>query len=97
MTNVIISAYCHCIICCSAGNKITANGLKPIEGITVAASRSIPLNTPIYLTINNVFTNRFFIIQDRLAKRYDNRIDIYFVSHRQAKKFGIQKGSYEKK
>jgi 3D (Asp-Asp-Asp) domain-containing protein len=31
-----------------------------------------------------------YIVQDRLAKRYDSRFDIYFNKHSDAKKFGIR-------
>lgn len=30
------------------------------------------------------------VVQDRLAKRYDNRVDIFVATHKQAKKFGKQ-------
>jgi 3D (Asp-Asp-Asp) domain-containing protein len=31
-----------------------------------------------------------YTVQDRLAKRYDSRFDIYFESHEKAKQFGIK-------
>ena len=37
--------------------------------------------------INGYYT---FIGEDRLAKRYDNRIDIFMASHTEAKNFGIK-------
>lgn len=99
MTNtiaaVILTAYCHCSKC-TPGKGITADGTRPTEGITVAASRSIPLGTRVNLTVPNLFTNRVFIVEDRLAKRFDNRVDIYFRSHKQALRFGKQYGTMEK-
>lgn len=87
ITNLIITAYCACTICC--GTKATglaANGKKPIEGITCAASRSIPLGTKIY-----IHSLGWRTVTDRTAKRYDGRIDIFFNSHTKAKQFGIKK------
>lgn len=80
-----ITAYCGCVKCCgkwSAAHK-TADGHTPKEGITCAASRSIPFRTK--LSIDTVGTR---IVQDRLAQKYDNRIDIYFEKHTEALKFG---------
>jgi len=31
------------------------------------------------------------IVQDRLAKRYDERFDVYMASHEDAKRFGKRK------
>lgn len=85
ITNLIVTAYCACHICCgSKASGITASGLKPVEGITVAASRSLPFGTRI------IIDGHTYKVQDRLAKRYDNRIDIYMVSHRSALSFGKQ-------
>jgi 3D (Asp-Asp-Asp) domain-containing protein len=87
ITNAIVTAYCACKICCGqTSHGICADGHKPIAGVTVAASRNIPLGTHIHIS---GFTNDF-VVQDRLAKRYDNRFDIYFKSHNDALKFGLQ-------
>jgi len=93
MTNVLITAYCACSICCgpNAAN-ITAAGTKPIQGITVAASRKYPLGSSIYISIPGFVTNKCYKISDRLSRKYDSRVDIYFNNHADAKKFGIKKG-----
>ena len=91
---VVFSAYCQCKTCCgphAAG--ICADGNVPREGITVAASRAIPLGTRVALTVPNLFTNRVFIVEDRLAKRFDDRVDIYFRSHKRALQFGKHNGT----
>ena len=36
---------------------------------------------------------KWFIIQDRLAKRYDERVDVLINDHQRAKKFGKNKGT----
>ena len=93
MTNVLITAYCACTICCGpTAPQPTAAGIKPAQGITVAASRRYPLGSAIYISIPGVMNNRRYKIQDRLHNKYDNRVDIYFSSHKQAKQFGIKKG-----
>lgn len=87
-TNIIIAtitAYCACKQCCGPKAKgITANGQRPKENYTIAASRNIPFNSTI------IVGNASFVVQDRLARRYDSRFDIYFTKHSDAKKFGIK-------
>lgn len=83
-----VTAYCSCEKCCgkwSNYNK-TADGHTPKQGVTCAASRAIPFGTR--LKIEGVGTR---IVQDRLAVRYDSRIDIYFTNHTDALKFGKKK------
>ena len=85
ITNAIITAYCACQVCCGhAAKGLTASGQKPQEGVTVAASRVYPLGSTLH------YNGHTYIIQDRLAKRYDNRVDVYFNSHLKAKQFGIK-------
>lgn len=87
-TNIItavITAYCSCRICCgSNATGLAANGHKPIAGITVAASRSIPFGSTV------IILDHSYLVQDRLAKKYDSRFDIYFKQHQAAKNFGIK-------
>jgi 3D (Asp-Asp-Asp) domain-containing protein len=33
---------------------------------------------------------RHYVVEDRLAKKYDARFDIYFASHEAARRYGIQ-------
>ena len=88
ITNLIVTAYCACTICCGPNAKgITASGKRPIEGITIAASRQYHFGTKVAIN------GHVYIVQDRLAKKYDNRVDIYFNRHSDAKKFGI--GHYD--
>ena len=93
--DVTVTAYCPCRKCCGPGaTGLAANGRPPIEGVTVAASRRIPLGTTIRLTVYGAFTNRPFIVTDRLAKRFDDRVDIFFDRHGTAQLFGKQSGTY---
>ena len=83
ITNIIVTAYCACKLCCGPNaHNITADGHKPVQGITIAASRRIPFGSKI------VIAGHTYTVQDRLARRYDNRIDIFFNNHRDALRFG---------
>ena len=84
-----ITAYCACRKCCGENSAgITAIGRKPVEGRTVAASRSIPLGTKIHIEGIG-----WRVVEDRTARRYDGRVDVYFKSHADAVKFGKQNRS----
>jgi 3D (Asp-Asp-Asp) domain-containing protein len=90
---MIVTAYCACALCCGpSASGLTARGTRPVQGITVAASRSIPLGTRIRLTVPGLWKARTFTVQDRLAQRYDDRLDIYFSRHSDAVKFGVKQG-----
>lgn len=85
-----LSAYCSCVDCCGKNDGITATGAKVKQGVTVAVDPNvIPYGTTIIINGNE------YIAQDTLAKhiisKYDGRIiDVYFDSHSEALKFGIQ-------
>lgn len=86
MTNIILAvttAYCSCFHCCPVSSKgLCANGKLPKEGRTIAASRSIPLGSSV------IIKDHEYIVEDRLAKKYDSRFDIYFASHKDALRYG---------
>ena len=88
LTNIVvmtITAYCHCATCCTKANQPTASGRMPSTITTIAASRSLPFGTSIF--IPSIGWKR---VEDRLARKYDNRIDVFMSSHRKARKFGIR-------
>lgn len=79
-----VTAYCACSKCCGKwADGITASGKPAVQGVTIAASRSIPFGTK--LNIEGVGVR---VVQDRLAARYDSRIDVFFNDHKAALKFG---------
>ena len=80
-----VTAYCACTKCCGVmgGTGITASGKQARQGVTVAASRSIPMGTR--LRIEGVGVR---VVQDRLAPRYDDRVDVFFTRHEDAVRFG---------
>jgi 3D (Asp-Asp-Asp) domain-containing protein len=79
-----VTAYCACPKCCGPNAiGLTANGKPAKEGVTIAAPRSIPFGTKLLIEGLGVR-----VVQDRLAKRFDNRIDVFFSNHNRALKFG---------
>ena len=88
MTNIItavVTAYCSCKLCCGPNaTGITANGHKPTPNHTIAGSRNLPFNTIVQIA------GKTYYVEDRLAKRFDNRFDIYMGTHQEAKKHGIK-------
>jgi len=85
LTNCIITFYCSCQLCCGPQAKgITASGHKPKEQYTIAAPRWVKLGS--HVKINNIT----YVVQDRTARRYDGRWDIYVKSHNRAKQLGKQ-------
>lgn len=81
----VITAYCPCVKCCGKSNGITASGIKARQGVTVAADKSIPFGTKIY--IDGVGER---IVQDRGGAIKGNKIDLFFNDHQPALNFGRQ-------
>lgn len=92
-----LTAYCSCEKCCgywATVRPLDENG-KPIvytanksiakQGVTVAADTDIlPFGTVLLIDGHE------FVVQDRGGAIKENRIDIYFESHEEALRFGIQ-------
>ena len=70
---------------------ITASGAYVREG--VAAANFLPLGTA--FRIPKLFGDRVFIVKDRMNKRYDERVDIWFAETSHAKRFGIKTAMIE--
>ena len=85
MTNLVITAFCACHLCCGKwSGGPTASGVMPKAGVTAAAN-AFPFGTR--LRIEGVGER---VVQDRMARRYSNRVDVFFATHEQAKRFGIR-------
>jgi len=85
LTTAVRTAYCACSACCGPrASGLTASGVRPVEGRTVAANH-LPFGT--WVRIQGIGLRR---VEDRLAKRYTGRFDVYFKSHAAAKRFGLQ-------
>lgn len=79
-----VTSYYSCKICCGTHHGLTASGVIPLPGRSVAASRSIPFGTKL------IIQNHKYVVEDRLAKRFDSRVDIFMRTHKEARKFGKQ-------
>jgi 3D (Asp-Asp-Asp) domain-containing protein len=79
-----VTAYCPCRVCCGKwSGGPTASGKMPKQGVTCAAPRRIPFGTRLH--IDGVGVR---VVQDRLSPKFDHRIDVFFRTHQEAKRFG---------
>ena len=89
-----VTAYCNnygkgCKICNGdwACVNRTADGHRPKEGVTCAASRDIPFGTKLWIPGVGMR-----VVQDRLSLKQNYRhVEVYFNDHQVAKKFGKKK------
>ena len=79
-----ITAYCGCAKCCGKTDGITASGTHVTAGRTIDAPPEIPFGTK--LMING----HIYTVEDRGGAIKGKRIDIYFESHEEAERFGVQ-------
>jgi 3D (Asp-Asp-Asp) domain-containing protein len=88
--NAVLTAYCSCRLC-TPGHNVTANGLHPQEGVTIAIPRRFPLGSRVEIIVDGeVYTFRG---DDRTSRKYDGVFDIYLRGHRRAKEFGSKIGT----
>lgn len=84
--NFKITAYCNCSKCCGkwAGGP-TASGTTPTAGRTIAVDpRVIPLGSKVKIG------GRTYVAEDTGGAIKGNRIDMYFGSHSEALRWGVQ-------
>lgn len=77
-----LTAYCGCEACNGGNAGVTAMGVEPSEGWTVACN-SLPLGTQISINGNT------YEVQD-IGNMDDGTIDIFMNSHDEALNFGVQ-------
>lgn len=83
----LITAYCPCCDCSEGYGKITSTGKIPKQGRTIAVDpKVIPYGTKV--KIKGLGT---FIVEDCGGAIKGNRIDIYFESHADTERFGVQR------
>jgi len=63
---------------------ITASNTRVRDG--VVAANFLPFNTKIM--IPELFGDKIFVVEDRMHKRFNNRVDIWFPDRESAEKFG---------
>lgn len=66
---------------------ITAAGTHVRDG--VVAANFLPLGT--IIKIPELYGEKTFIVEDRMNKRYDYRVDVWFPTREDAKEFGLRK------
>ena len=75
----------------SPGYGITASGAKASSWYTVAAGKSYPIGTIIYIpALKNKPNGGWIVVQDRGGAISGNRIDIYVNSHSEALQWGVK-------
>lgn len=80
-----LTAYCACSRCCGKCDGITATGVKATAGRTIAVDPSkIPYGTEV------IINGHTYIAEDCGGAIKGNKIDIFFNSHAEALRFGIQ-------
>ena len=83
----LITAYCPCYDCSEGYGKITSTGKIPKQGRTIAVDpKVIPYGTKV--KIKGLGT---LIAEDCGGAIKGNRIDIYFESHADTERFGVQR------
>lgn len=86
-----ITAYNSEVSQCWGDPCITATGFNVCEhGVedTIATNR-LPFGTK--LRIPQFFGDRIFTVRDRMNRRYHNRMDVWMISERDARSFGIKR------
>ena len=84
-----VSAYCHCARCNGKAGQPTASGRMPVDGISIAAPRRVPLGTWVRLQGPGIDMVRR--VDDRLSPRFDHRWDLFTNSHSGALRWGVKK------
>ena len=87
------TAYCSCEKCCDKDPSdewygITASGKRARWGTVAVDKRVIKLGSTLRI---KGFPNTLFRAEDVGGAIKGNRIDVWFPSHREALKFGVQK------
>lgn len=81
----VITAYCTCRVCCgvySGGNR-TASGTVPTSNRTIAVDTSvIPFKTKV------VINGQVYVAEDRGGAIKGKRIDMFFMTHKEALRWG---------
>ena len=85
-----VRAYCPCEICCGEyADGITASEYVIQYGDRfVAAPPEIPFNTRMRIPHYNA--DHPVMVKDRGGDVYDNRLEVFFDTHWQAKQWGVQ-------
>lgn len=81
---VSLTAYSSTVFQCDGDPFTTASGTRVKDG-TVAAN-FLPFGTTIQ--IPDIFGNKVFVVEDRMARRFSNTVDIWMSNYQSAIQFG---------
>lgn len=84
---VLLTAYCACAVCCGRADGLTASSVKPVPGVTLAAPRSVPFGRWVTMDVPGIGRIRRRV-EDRTARRFDGRWDLFVATHEEAERFG---------
>lgn len=94
---MVVTAYCPCTICCGPSARgVTASG-RPVGangGRFVAADRSLPFGT--MLVIPGYNDSRPIEVLDRGGAIRGDRLDVFFPTHHEAKRWGVRRLTVER-
>ncbi|MFC1622755.1 hypothetical protein ACFL1Y_02060 [Patescibacteria group bacterium] len=83
---VTVTAYSSTVDQCDDSPFITANGKWVYDGLV--AANFLYFGTKI--KIPDYFGNKIFTVDDRMNKKYNSRVDVWFATREQAKQFGVR-------
>ena len=84
-----VTAYCSCRKCCGKhADGITASGKRVNQGMVAADWDVLPKGARVRLSC---FPGRTFVVEDVGGAIKGRRIDVWYPSHRAARKFGIRR------
>ncbi len=84
---VVVTAYSSDVDQTDDTPFITASGERVRDGIV--AANFLPMGTKI--KIPKLFGEKIFVVKDRMAKRFTDRVDVWFNDRSSAIKFGLRK------
>lgn len=84
---VTVTAYSSTVDQTDSSPFITAAGTHVREGIV--ACNFLPFGTKIRFP--QLSKNKIYVVEDRMAKKNNHKIDIWFTTREQAKQFGVKR------
>lgn len=88
---VNFTAYSSTVSQCDGDPFTTASGSRVRDGVT--AANFLPFGTK--FKIPEIFGNKIFVVEDRMAKRYWKTVDIWMPNYKSAINFGKKYGTIE--
>jgi len=83
---VSATAYTSTVEECDSDPFTTANGSQVYDG--VIAANFLPFKTKV--RIPKLYGNKVFVVEDRMNRRYQQRVDIWMADKHEAIEFGLQ-------